>query len=207
MSYTAPQYVDTKEQAVLALASTIAGEDKTALGDGSVNTALDVLADVLAGQDVEVPQTNAGAILALAQYVGGGGGAEIGQMQGLTISTSETAPVVGGEDTSRLMNIDSVLIGDKQVAWVASGNISAAPVDASVTAGTLDSISSIIAAYSVMTELDGTAMVYKTVEQIQLDVEYDAELQVYLVKNIPLGQPNGIGSYEQHIVLHVALES
>lgn len=73
MSYTAPQYVDTKEQAVLALASTIADEDKTALGNGSVNTALDVLADVLAGQDVEVPQTNAGAILALAQYVGGGG--------------------------------------------------------------------------------------------------------------------------------------
>lgn len=74
MSYTAPQYVDTKEKAVLALASTIAGEDKTNLGDGSVNTALDVLADVLAGQDVEVPQTNAGAILALAQYVQGGGG-------------------------------------------------------------------------------------------------------------------------------------
>lgn len=74
MSYTAPQYVDTKEQAVLALASVIADEDKTALGDGSVNRALDVLADVLAKQDVQVPQTNAGAILALAQYVSGGGG-------------------------------------------------------------------------------------------------------------------------------------
>ena len=71
MSYTAPQYVDTKEQAVLALASTIAGEDKTALGNGSVNKALDVLADVLAQQDVSVPQTNAGAILALAQYASG----------------------------------------------------------------------------------------------------------------------------------------
>lgn len=74
MSYTAPQYVDTKEQAVLALASVIADEDKGALGDGSVNRALDVLADVLAQQDVQVPQTNAGAILALAQYVTGGGG-------------------------------------------------------------------------------------------------------------------------------------
>lgn len=73
MSYTAPQYVDTKEQAVLALASTIADEDKSALGDGSVNRALDVLADTLAGENVDVPQTNAGAILALAQYVGGGG--------------------------------------------------------------------------------------------------------------------------------------
>lgn len=71
MSYTAPQYVDTKEQAVLALASTIADEDKSALGDGSVNRALDVLADVLAEQDVQVPQTDAGAILALAQYASG----------------------------------------------------------------------------------------------------------------------------------------
>lgn len=74
MSYTAPQYVDTKEQAILALASVIADEDKGALGDGSVNRALDVLADVLAKQDVQVPQTNAGAILALADYVSGGGG-------------------------------------------------------------------------------------------------------------------------------------
>ena len=77
MSYTAPTNIQTKADAVLALAGTIAGEDKTALGDGSVNTALDVLADVLAGQDVEVPQTNAGAILALAQYVQGGGGASL----------------------------------------------------------------------------------------------------------------------------------
>lgn len=73
MSYTAPQYVDTKEQAILALASTIKGEAVTG-GDGSVNRALDVLADVLAEQDVQVPQTDAGAILALAQYVSGGGG-------------------------------------------------------------------------------------------------------------------------------------
>lgn len=74
MSYTTPTDVQTKADAVLALASTIAGEDKTALGNGSVNKALDVLADVLAQQDVQVPQTNAGAILALAQYVTGGGG-------------------------------------------------------------------------------------------------------------------------------------
>lgn len=77
MSYTAPTNVQTKEQAILALASTIAGEDKTALGNGSVNKALDVLADVLAQQDVDVPQTNAGAILALAQYAQGGGGIQL----------------------------------------------------------------------------------------------------------------------------------
>ncbi len=76
MSYTAPQYVDTKEQAVLALASTIKGEAVTG-GDGSVNRALDILADVLAEQDVQVPQTDAGAILALAQYVSGGGGGDL----------------------------------------------------------------------------------------------------------------------------------
>ena len=70
MSYTAPQYVDTKEQAILALASTIKGEAVTG-GDGSVNKALDILADVLAEQDVSVPQTDAGAILALAQYASG----------------------------------------------------------------------------------------------------------------------------------------
>ncbi len=70
MSYTIPDYVDTKEQAVLALASTIKGEAVTG-GDGSVNRALDILADVLAEQDVSVPQTNAGAILALAQYASG----------------------------------------------------------------------------------------------------------------------------------------
>lgn len=76
MSYEIPNGIQTKADAVLAVASVIAGEDKGALGDGSVNTALDVLADVLAGQNVEVPQTNAGAILALADYVGGGGGAQ-----------------------------------------------------------------------------------------------------------------------------------
>lgn len=71
MSYTPPTYVDTKAQAILALASVVADTDKTALGDGSVNKALDVLADVLADSDVQVPQTNAGAILALAQYASG----------------------------------------------------------------------------------------------------------------------------------------
>lgn len=70
MSYTIPDYVDTKEQAVLAVASAIKGEAVTG-GDGSVNRALDILADVLAEQDVSVPQTNAGAILALAQYASG----------------------------------------------------------------------------------------------------------------------------------------
>lgn len=74
MSYTIPTSVQTKAEAVLAVASAIADEDMGARYDGTVNTSLDVLADVLAAQDVDVPQTNAGAILALAQYAHGGGG-------------------------------------------------------------------------------------------------------------------------------------
>lgn len=73
MSYTIPSSVQTKAEAVLAVASAIADEDMGARYDGTVNTSLDVLADVLAEQDVDVPQTNAGAILALAQYASGGG--------------------------------------------------------------------------------------------------------------------------------------
>ena len=91
MAYTAPTNVQTKADAILALASTIAGEDKTALGNGSVNKALDVLADVLAQQDVDVPQTNAGAILALAQYAQGGGGAST---QTLTVTKQNAGDTV-----------------------------------------------------------------------------------------------------------------
>lgn len=95
MSYTAPQYVDTKEQAILALASVIADEDKSALGDGSVNRALDILADVLAEQDVQVPQTDAGAILALADYVSGGGGSSDFTTAEVTIVNTLGYPVGG----------------------------------------------------------------------------------------------------------------
>ena len=72
MAYTIPEYVDTTEQAILAVASAVKGEQVTG-GDGNVGTALDILADALAGENVTVPMTNQGAILALAQYVGGGG--------------------------------------------------------------------------------------------------------------------------------------
>lgn len=94
MSYTPPTNVQTKAEAVLVLASTIADEDKSALGNGSVNAALDVLADVLAQQDVEVPETNAGAILALAQYAHGGGGGGESSTQTLTITKSSESDTV-----------------------------------------------------------------------------------------------------------------
>ena len=77
MAYTIPEYVDTPEQAILAVASAVKGEQVTG-GDGNVGTALDILADALVGENVEVPMTQQGAILALAQYVGGGGGVDVG---------------------------------------------------------------------------------------------------------------------------------
>ena len=86
MSYTIPDSVQTKAEAVLAVASAIADEDMGARYDGTVNTSLDVLADVLAAQDVDVPQTNAGAILALAQYAHGGGGGGGGELVEVTIA-------------------------------------------------------------------------------------------------------------------------
>jgi len=73
MSYTIPGYVDTNAQAILAIASAVKGEAVNAT-DGTVHGALDALADALAGHDIDVPQTSNGAILALAQYVSGGGG-------------------------------------------------------------------------------------------------------------------------------------
>lgn len=70
MAYTIPTSADTPEQAILAVASAVKGEQVTG-GDGSVNRALDILADALAGENVQVPMTQQGAILALAQYVDG----------------------------------------------------------------------------------------------------------------------------------------
>lgn len=89
MAYEIPEYVDTQEQAILAVASAVKGE-QVAGGDGSVNTALDVLADALAGENVQVPQTQQGAILALAQYVSGGGGGGGGDASTATVTYTLT---------------------------------------------------------------------------------------------------------------------
>lgn len=124
MSYTIPQYVDTKEQAVLAVASAIADEDKSALGDGSVNKALDVLADVLAQQDVSVPQTNAGAILALAQYVTGGGGGGVDVGEPVPLYMADATPVVGEEpDYTKLCNTGIIRLWHSDKLIVGNGNV------------------------------------------------------------------------------------
>lgn len=98
MSYTIPTNVQTKAEAVLAVASAIADEDMGARYDGTVNTSLDVLADVLAAQDVDVPQTNAGAILALAQYAHGGGGES--STQTLTVTKASESDTVSVQTIS-----------------------------------------------------------------------------------------------------------
>lgn len=115
MSYTIPEYVDTQEQAILAVASAVKGEQVTG-GDGSVNTALDVLADALAGQDVTVPMTQQGAILALAQYVGGGGGVDVGAPT--FVISGNAAPETGGYIT----NTDAI-------AGVTIGGTTIVPID------------------------------------------------------------------------------
>lgn len=120
MAYTIPTSADTPEQAILAVASAVKGEQVTG-GDGSVNKALDILADALAGEDVEVPMTQQGAILALAQYVGGGGGVDVGAPWRDIIGLEE-APSVGDTLPSPHDTVmaDYVMIGDAIVAGTAA---------------------------------------------------------------------------------------
>lgn len=93
MAYTPPNDLFTNEEAILSLASSIADEDRMNLGNGTINGALDVLADALAERNVEVPPMNAGAILALAQYVTGGGGGG-SATQTLTVTKSDESDTV-----------------------------------------------------------------------------------------------------------------
>ncbi|MBQ3267456.1 MAG: hypothetical protein IJH08_06035 [Atopobiaceae bacterium] len=120
MAYTIPEYVDTQEQAILAVASAVKGEQVTG-GDGSVNTALDILADALAGEDVEVPMTQQGAILALAQYVGGGGGGvDVGALvQVMYRSSVEIEPAVGDAvNLTPIYDTAIIKIGEATIADV-----------------------------------------------------------------------------------------
>ena len=118
MSYTAPEYVDTRAQAILVLASTVADEDKTGIGNCSVRTALDVLADTLADSDVTIPETDAGEILALAQYVSGGGGGGVDVGAPTLVVSSSTAPEVG-----------DYLTNDDAIAGITIGEAIIVPVD------------------------------------------------------------------------------
>lgn len=131
MTYTIPTSADTPEQAILAVASAVKGEQVTG-GDGSVNTALDILADALAGQDVEVPMTDQGAILALAQYVGGGGGGvDVGAPS--YVVKNNRAPEVG-DYIPATGAIGGVAIGETVIVPVSNyWNIMAVAAGATVT--------------------------------------------------------------------------
>lgn len=138
MAYTIPEYADTPEQAILAVASAVKGEQVTG-GDGSVNKALDILADALAGQDVEVPMTQQGAILALAQYVGGGGGASTQTLTVTKDNESNTVSVytiswsdyiahnndarveVQPDSTDGLISVYSIPVGTAFIASISGG--------------------------------------------------------------------------------------
>ena len=157
MSYTAPQYVDTREQAILALASTIKGEAVTG-GDGSVNRALDILADTLAEQDVQVPQTDAGAILALAQYVSGGGGGDF---------TTATVTLNRAEGFAAAMRLQCACVASEQGATTSS----AYSEDTS---------------YEFTAVLyKGKALAYPPDDYVALsitgDATYDSDLEIYVI--------------------------
>lgn len=132
MAYTAPNDLFTSEEAILSLASSIADEDRMNLGNGTINGALDVLADALAERNVEVPPMNTGAILALAQYVsgGGGGGGSVGALVDVPRVKSEQV-VIGDNiknyanqmDASRVkLGSDTVVEGEGAILRIALGS-------------------------------------------------------------------------------------
>ena len=146
MSYTIPTSVQTKAEAVLAVASAIADEDMGARYDGTVNTSLDVLADVLAAQDVDVPQTNAGAILALAQYAhgGGGGGVQLGTVNRVFADdrTAASGDEINGSAAILTISIGNAVVthwdefNGRMSAFAAAGttvSAAAGPYDAEMT--------------------------------------------------------------------------
>lgn len=173
MSYTAPTYVDTKAQAILALASTIADEDKTLLGDGSVNKALDVLADVLAEQDVQVPQTDAGAILALAQYVtgGGGGGGEPHSIKCFNIDHDTPVEVEGFVYPGYFDDVETE-------SWVAD---TGAPKVESATAGTV--LAATEALYCIIGLADNRGIFYPflTQDSGSFFTMPDTDIELYVI--------------------------
>ena len=128
MSYTIPDYVDTNAQAILAIASAVKDEAVNAT-DGTVRGALDALGDALAGHDIDVPQTSNGAILALAQYVSGGGGGGVDVGAPTLVVTYNRAPEIG-DYIPYSIGISGVTIGgtvivpvdpDNAIFGVASG--------------------------------------------------------------------------------------
>lgn len=67
----------------------------------SIAKAIDALADTLAGEDVSSPRSIAGAIHALAPYIGSGGGGTLGRPQYWPMySIAANAPAIGGSTSN-----------------------------------------------------------------------------------------------------------
>ena len=201
MSYTAPQYVDTKEQAVLALASVIADEDKTNLGNGSVNRALDVLADVLAQQDVSVPQTNAGAILALAQYASGmvkpegtititenGEGIDVAQYATADVSVSG-----GGSSTQTLTVTKSAASDTVSVQTLSWADYIAENYGAAVEVQP-DSTDGLVSVYSIPVGTTFSARINNDMAMTFLNAEMTVAFLSQVMPSTPLYATNGVSN-------------
>lgn len=76
--------------------------------------AIDALADTLAGTDVEERRTIAGAVKALAPYIGSGGGGSLGSMQ-RSMWSLNAPPVVGESVNVNTIDVSDVYIGSQHV--------------------------------------------------------------------------------------------
>lgn len=96
----------------------------------SIAQAIDALADTLAGEDVTGSRSIAGAVKALAPYIGGGG-TTLGSMQyAVVYDTSE--PTVGGDAYYVPLTVITVHVGSQLVIGEMPGGSNGAP---SIAAG------------------------------------------------------------------------
>lgn len=82
--------------------------------------AIDALTDTLAGTDVEERRTIAGAVKALAPYIGSGGGGSLGGMQH-TPSLTFQRPAAGDPVDLDYAHVASLYVGNQQVLFPTGG--------------------------------------------------------------------------------------
>lgn len=177
MSYTIPSSVQTKAEAVLAVASAIADTDMGARYDGTVNTSLDVLADVLAAQDVDVPQTNAGVILALAQYAHGGGGGGLNVGNYAVIEVVRELPEPGGYLGDYGCYISEVLYSNRPIARSYRNDIGGAASGMTVHTGNVST--SGISFYKATYNSDEVYTSFESIEISATELTVDPPLTGY----------------------------
>lgn len=80
----------------------------------TITGAIDALADTLAGSDVDSGQTVAQAVGALAPYIGGSGGVELGNPTN-AVMHSVTVPVVGESPNVGYLQVFELYVGTQQI--------------------------------------------------------------------------------------------